>query len=342
MKNSVLCRLIASVSLLLGVPAFAQTLTWSTPQSHVFFPDVGGTSGRNSVAAAAYQGGIWIAYTSTSSCTGSDCPIVIANNGGAGASTAFNGGTRVNTSFFFQGYAISSDNPALLSATVNGVPTLFLAFHTSQGGEYLATTTTVDGSSWNVYVIGVPTISPVYSPSMALSPDGSTIYIGYMDASSTKPILCSVNAADRNSQSCQILSGLRGMNFNPGLAFFQNQLYMGFEDRGDSHCLYFDRGDPTTNSFSLWNPTNNCPEQTSSAPSLVNHNGLLYTAFRTNDSSQKFTVRVTTNGIDFAFRQQPGWSIDGPPGLVDLNLVGGSGILAVYSRSNLLYTSIGQ
>ncbi len=343
MKNSTLRRFVAVASLVLGVPSFAQTLSWSSPQSSAFFTDVGGTSGRNSVGAAAFQGGLWIAYTSTANCSG-DCPIVVANNGGAGASTAFNGGTTVPTSFFFTGYAVSSDNPALLSGNVINVgPTLFLAFRTSSGGEYIARTT--NGSSWDVFSlgsIGTSPSGPVYSPSMALSSDGSTLYIGYMDAATYNPILCSLNAANPSSPSCQTLTGLRPMFFNPGLSFFQNQLYMGFEDRGGSHCLYFDRGDPTTNSFSVWNPNNSCPEQTSAAPSLVTHNGYLYSAFRTNDSSQKFTVRVTTNGSDFGYRQQPGWSIDGPPGLVDLNQFGVNGVFAVFSRSNTLYTSIGQ
>jgi hypothetical protein len=344
MKSAVLRRLVAVGSLMVGIPAFAQTLSWSSPQAHTGFTNVGGSSGRNGVAVAQFGGGILVAYTSTNYCSGVnghvDCGIIIATNGGTGASTAFSNPTLVYTSQFSDGYAVSNDNPALLRAVVNGQETIFLAFKDSYGVEYLASTTNL--SSWTVYGVTGANGS-VYGPSMALSPDGSTIYIGYMNGSSYNPILCAINAGNPNSQSCANLTGLRTMNFNPGLAFFQGQLYMGFEDRGDSHCLYYDRGDPTTNSFSLWNPLNKCPQQTSAGPNLAVHNGYLHTSYRSNDSSQKFTDIVTTNGSDFGYRSQPGFAVDGSAALLDLNVFpGNNAVLAVYSRSNTLYTTIGQ
>lgn len=350
MKNSVLRRLVAVGSLLLGVPAFAQTLTWGAPRSHTFFTDVGGTTDRAGVAVTAFKGGIWIAYTSTTNCLTpspghTDCPVVMANNAGSGSSDAFNGGTTVPAPFLSTGIVVSSENPALTSGVVNGQETLYLAFRDSFGAEYVGKTT--DGVNWSYYGLAIPQ-GAIYSPSMALSADGNTLYIGYMDATQNlNQVLCSTSAQAPSNPSCYDFGdyGKKKVFFNPNLAFFQGELYLGVEDRGDSHCLYFYRGIPPTtpDGFEFVNPNNSCPEQTSATPALVVHNNVLYTAFRTNDGSHKFTVRASLNGHDFtSSRQQPGFSIDGPPAMVDLNQFGDNRVLAVFSMGHTLYVSYGQ
>ncbi len=331
--------LVAAASLLIAPSAFGQTLGWSTPVSNnSAIQPVGGTSGRNGVATtAAFNNEVWVAYATTT-CTADssgDCYLVVGHNTG-GASTTFENSALVNVSPI--GYAAANSNPALIAA--NG--SLWLAWNTATGEHYIASSQ--DGLNWTTLgnIIGVA--STVYSPSFAVNPSNPTIlYIGYMDATFHTPVLCTYDTNNANNQSCQSLTGLRTMNFNPGLAFFNGLLYMGFEDRGDSHCLYFYKYDPSANSFTFWNPIS-CGEQTSTAPSLATFRGDLYVAFRSNDSSQKFTVRVSTTGNDLAFRQQPGYSMNGPASLLDLNQLQTpqNVLFNNFAQSNLLYTSIGQ
>ncbi len=339
MKHAAVRLLVAVAFSLLGLPAYAQTLTWPTPTAALDL--VGGTNSRNGVATAVFKNAIWVAYTSDEDCTGSDCAIIVDNNGG-GSGAIYGQQSFVYYPQFANGYAVSNNNPALAVVNVGGTtPTLFLAFSDSYGEQYLMSTTT--GTSWSLYVIS-GAYGAVYGPTLAANPSDSTqVYVGYMNGSTYNPILCTVNTSNPNTQTCQNLTGLRTMNFQPGMAFWNGLLYMAYEDRGDSHCLYGYTYNPSTNSFTTWQPIG-CSEQTSTAPSLAVHNGYLYVAFRTNDSSQKFTVRVSTNGSDLAYRQQPGWSMAGPPALLDLNQLSPAINILMngLAKSNAYWTSNGQ
>jgi len=303
---------------------------------------VGGSYERNGVSAVAWNGGIWVAETSTQGCSGvnghSDCPVMISNNlgSGGGSSIYFSVPAPAYSTYFVGGQILGNSNPALLAVGT----TLYLAVNDSYGSAYIFYST--DGSNFNGTLSGNWTQNYLigYSPSLALDSSSNTLYVGYWNSETYNPILCSANASTHTSNGCQNLTGLRTMNFNPGIAVYDGLLYMGFEDRGDSHCLYFYKYTPSTNGFAFWNPLN-CGEQTSSAPSLATHNGELYVAFRTNDSSQKFTVRVSTTGNDLGYRQQPGFSTDGPPDLFDMNLVGVNEMQEFQVNSHVLNTSIG-
>ncbi len=88
-----------------------------------------------------------------------------------------------------------------------------------------------------------------------------------------------------------------------------------------------------------WMPLG-CTQQTSSGPGLAVYNNYLYIAYRSNDSSIKFTVEVSTDGntINSANRMQPGFAVDGYPLLVNV----GSALMGIYSRSNYLTTTLGK
>ena len=209
--------------LLIAPSAFGQALSWSTPVSNnSAIQPVGGTSGRNGVATATFNNEVWAAYATTT-CTAdnnTDCYLVVAHNTG-GAGTTFENSALVNVSPI--GYAAANTNPALIAA--NG--RLWLAWNTATGEHYIASS--ADGLNWTTLgnIIGVA--STVYSPSFAVNPSNPTIlYIGYMDATYYTPVLCTYDTTNNNNQSCQSLTGLRSMNFNPGMAFFNGLLYMGF------------------------------------------------------------------------------------------------------------------
>lgn len=327
------CLLGAAALLCMRIPAIGQTLNWSSPViNNPAMGTAGGSYERPGVSTAIFNGEIWAAFT-TKSCSGSDCYMILANTTG-GTSTTFENFRDIYISSSF-GYAMSNQNPALVAT--NGK--LWLTWVDSSNHHYIASST--DGEHWDFIgdVIDAPTT--VYSPSVAVNPSNpDIIYIGYMNSVYHTPVLCTYDTTNANNQSCQNLTNLRTMNFNPGMAFFQGELYMGFEDRGNSHCLYFYKYNPSNNSFTFWNPAS-CDEQTSTAPSLATFNNDLYIAFRTNDSSQKFTVRVTTNGSDWGYRQQPGWAMDGPPDLLDLNPTQNT-MMNAFVRSNYLQTSIGS
>ncbi len=341
MKHAAVRLFVIVAISLLGLPAFGQTLTWPTPTAAL--NQVGGSNQRNGVATAVFQNKIWVAYTSTQDCTSrSDCAIIIDNNGG-GSGAIYGSESFVYNSQFANGYAVSDDNPALAEVNVNGTtPTLFLAFKDSYGEEYLMSSTT--GSSWtNVYVVSGANGS-VYGPTLAVNPsDSTTLYAGYMNGSNYYPTICAINTSNPASSSCQNFTGLRTMNFQPGLAFWNGLLYAAYEDRGNSHCLYGFTLNVSTNSATAWNPIG-CNQQTSTAPSLETHNGYLYVAYRSNDSSQKFTVLVSTNGTDLGNRMQPGWSMNGPAALLDLNRLSPqvNVLMNGFAKSNVFYVSNGQ
>lgn len=336
MKHAVLGSIAAIALSLTGLPTFAQTLTWSSPTAELAY--VGGSNQRPGVTTVVFNNALWVAYTKNSGCTGSDCPILISTNGG-GSGQTWGAENTINSSYFSEGYAVSNNNPALAVVDVSGTQTLFLAFGDSYGEEYLMSSTT--GTSWtNLYVISGAYGAVTY-PTLAVNPSDSTLlYMGYMSGSTFTPILCTVSTSNPNTQSCQNLTGLNTMNFAPAMAFWNGLLYLGFADRGNSHCLYFYKDNTSTNTFTFWNPLS-CGEQTSTGPSLATHDGYLYVAFGTNDSSRKFTVRVSTTGSDLGYRQQPGYSMSGPPALLDLSPLGVAALTNGFAESSDFWNSTG-
>ncbi len=335
-KYTALCFFVVAASLLMRSSALGQTLTWSAPVSNnPSLQPIGGVSGRPGVYPVVFNGKVWVAFTS-SQCGSGICYINVANNGGSG--TTF--GNQSIVPFPDGDYATSNVNPALAVATNNGVQTLYLIFTTSAGQHEIAASN--DGYTWSDPngLIYVP--NTVYSPSVAQDPSNpSILYIGYMNGTYYTPVLCTFDTTNPNNQSCQNLTSLRTMNFNPGMVFYDNILYLGFEDRGDSHCLYFYKYTPSTNVFSFWNPLN-CGEQTSTAPSLAVYNNDLYVGFRTNDSSQKFTVRISTDGNTLPYRQQPAFKMDGAPALLNAAGTGNTGLFNFYAFNSHLWTSLGH
>lgn len=308
--------------------AFGQGLNWSTPQSSAnTAPAPGGVSGRPGIAGVYFNNQVWGAVTRT----GSYPEVQMINNGG-GTGTTFYSQSAVIVGGV---YALSNVNPALTQ--MNGY--LYLAYTDQNGLNYVVSST--DGVNWTgpsaSTASGLPSATQ-YSPSITADPATGTIYIAYANGQYYTPVVC--KWVPGSSASCTQYYSLDTENFNPGIVFWNGTVYLGYEHRGDSHCLYFYKYNPSTTGMTAWTPIG-CDEQTSAGPSLAIHNNQLYVAFRTNDSSAKFTIRVSPDGNTLNFRQQPGFTMDGYPQLVEIPGTVSS-LMNIYPRYSAVYATLGQ
>lgn len=322
---------VLTIFALAELPVFPQS--WTSPVNDSGIYNTGGTGQRNGVAVTVFNNEVWAAYTTSNDCSGGNCTIEIGNNGGGsylGFTTA-----RIPTSYFPGGYAVASSNPSLTSA--DGY--LILAFRDSDGTQYLMDST--DGVNWSSPQSINPGAPTIYQPSLAYDPNHpGLIYIAYMQQTSPyTPIFCTDELGNLSSYGCTFEYNLQPLNFNPSIVFWNGILYMAYEDRASDHCLRYYTSDASLQTFTPWN--NTCSEQTSTAPFLAVHNGDLFVAFRTNDSSQKFTALESTDGVNLGNRQQPGFSMDGPPSLVSLEDMSPTQdeLVNAFAKSNQLETS---
>ena len=108
------------------------------------------------------------------------------------------------------------------------------------------------------------------------------------------------------------------MNFNPALLSYGDSAIMAYEYRGNSHCVYSYLLNPDTNSSTIYQDGfANCPEQTSTAPSLAQYNSEVYLGFGSNDSGRSFDVRFTyQNSLYFYYRHSFPQGMNGSPNLL--------------------------
>ena len=319
----ILTSIILALGSLVSTSAFAQGLTWSAPQTSYNASKPGGVSGRPAVGGVFFNGTVYAAETIVSSFP----EVQILTNGG-GTSTNFSNLTAVPGSSPFD---TSNVSPALTKIGINS----YLAYTDQNGFNYVLSST--DGIHWTGPSAG-PDVLPAGTqdnPSITSDPSTNTVFIAYTNGQTFTPIVC--KWVPGSSPSCTQYYSLRTENFNPGIAFYDGLVYLGYEDRGNDHCLYFYKYTPSTTAMTNWQPIG-CNEQTSAGPSLAVHNNALYVGFATNDSNKKFTIRVSTDGNTLTFRQQPGFTMDGYPQLVDL----GGSLMNIYARGGYVTTTLGQ
>lgn len=205
-------------------------------------------------------------------------------------------------------------NPAL--AVVNG--SLYIAFTNYSNTTYLLSTT--DGITWSKPYELAPEISTTRGVSLTTNPNGANLlYVGLMNGSSYTPIVCDVypNTTDLSSstQDCQNLTNLNQMNFPPGMAIFNGMLYLIYQYRSDSHCVYGYAGYPSSSSYTAWNP-NGCNQQTSTQTSVAVYNNYLDIAFGTNDGNRQFLMLLSPDGSTLPYSQERSEGMNGPPNLL--------------------------
>ncbi len=298
-------------------------LSFSSPGTAANPTFVGGVSGRQGPAVTNLFNGSYasVAYTSTTPFDGQNDSYVYWNSGG-------NQYTQLNVT---NGVAASSANPALQSAVVAGQRTLFMALNIGQvqtsnyGGltGILSTTSIAQGGPWS-YVVNLggssntapnyPSVS--YSPSLAAS--SQYLFLGARNNADHTLTLCRLDITVQNgATTCNNFPGTAGMNFNPALFYWNNILYIGFTDQNNAtHAVRMytstDNGQTVSENTNI---TAVNGDQASTQPAFVQANNALYIGFRSNDGSQSFLYKWSTDGVNWTSSTNAGISIVSAPAL---------------------------
>ncbi|ADV82433.1 hypothetical protein [Terriglobus saanensis] len=311
-----LSSLLIALLTVFTVSASAQSLSWSASSS--LGVTISGVPGRETPAAAVYNGQMYVAYTSTSVADQFGNKYVYV---GSGTGAAYSGFGYINPS---GGVASSNTNPSLVAFKGR----LYLAFNNAAPtGTEFTDIVSFDGTSWGV-VTGLPVSGNVlYSPSLAT--DGTYLYVALLDAATRTMTLC--KSADGSTFSCTNFAGSLpdSLGYNPGLAVYNGVLYAGWVTNANSHDMYYytssDQGVTWTKSNALDGSQSSC------APHLGAHNGILWYDVRTNDDAHKFSQRYTTNGVSWANGADAHLAMEGEPAIQD-----GSG-LSIFSQYFYLF-----
>lgn len=140
---------------------------------------------------------------------------------------------------------------------------------------------------------------------------GPYLYVGLLNQSNVTLTLASI--AENNTVTVENYPSVT-LNFNPGLAVFNDVLYIAIETNANDHdIIYYTSTDGLTLSPPNYGADS---DQTSTAPTLAVFNNVLYLGFRSNDSSDNFLYKYTTNGTTWSSSIEPHIGIGGDPLLV--------------------------
>jgi hypothetical protein len=174
---------------------------------------------------------------------------------------------------------------------------------------------TSDGVNWGAD-LGLVTTGITGSPSLAVF--GPNLFVGLLNKSKVTLTLASI--AENNTVTVENYPSIT-LNFNPGLAVFNNTLFIATETNADSHdIIYYTSTDGLTLSSAN---TGAASDQTSTAPTLAVFNNVLYLGFRSNDSSDNFLYKFTTDGTTWSSSIEPHIGIGGNPLLVAATTLSG-------------------
>lgn len=347
MKSSIL-RLSVVLMFLLGTyPLTASALTWSNGIQDVNISNVGGGSTeRPTITSVIFNSRIYIAYTSTVGCSSTQqCEIMVAYTTGQQSDGSFQFDTPSALSVPGVGTVLSASNPSL---AVYGTYA-YISWTDSSGNNYVSESQ--DMVNWSS-PLTVPATPTVTSMDMVVQPGYGDLWIAYMQgpasSGSYSPVICSVipNNGDfpSSSTSCNTITYMSTVNFNPSLTWDQNNdLYAFMAYRGNSHCLN-SYVNPDAGQFGDWeyyNPSDLChDQQTSSAPSSVFYfDGLLYVAYRSNDSNIKFDYVAINTSTNTWTHVSLGDQMDGGPDLLAAST--DSGVSLLHSQELINFFALG-
>jgi hypothetical protein len=211
---------------------------------------------------------------------------------------------------------VTTANPALQQVTILGHSYLFLAAISQQtvssGG--VSNLFRFDGNTWTS--LGqISTQNTLYSPSFAAS--SQYLFTGLQNVDKTLTICRTDITILNDATSCTQHPGSTPMMFNPSMAYWNGVLYMAFEDDTNNHTLRMFTS--TDNGQTIAETTNiavNNQGQSSSVPSLVVLNNALCVGFRSNDASQHFLYKYSTDGINYTASTDTGVAINSGPAFV--------------------------
>ncbi|MGO8758124.1 MAG: hypothetical protein ACLQG3_08370 [Terracidiphilus sp.] len=276
---------------------FSQTLTWSTPERDTTTP-MGGESGRPGVGAVNWNGYLWVAYLGTSTVdSAGDFSVYTAYNSGG---INFGNKNQVTPGNSAQTVA-ALGNPSLV--VYNG--DLYLFYNDAYGeANYIYTS---DGVNWS-QVYTYAGLGYFIDASQSAAVYNGLIYVGFRNHADYSLILATIDSS--NDTSWTNFPSVT-LNFNPGLAVFNDSLYIAIETDANSHNLYYYT---TTGGTTLLGPyTGTATNQSSTAPTLAVFNNVLYLGFRSNDSKDNFLYMYSTDGVNWSSSIEPHVGIGGNP-----------------------------
>lgn len=303
--------LVRSLFLCAGLSASfasAQTLSWTIDGHQNVL--VGGVPGREGIGAAVFNTDplqqpqytrLYTVYTPTNDPVGDqygDNYIHIMSTEGGGMPYG-DQRTQSNT-----GTVMSDANPSLTASGATSLhgPYLYLAANSQQqGGGFGGYTNVFRSTDALHFEVGPQPYLGIwtdYSPSLTTDPATNDVYLGVRNIGDHTLALCRLAAAT-DQWTCQNFPGSRHMGFNPGLAFWNGVLYVGFVEEDNAHRLRmftsYDQGQTINENTDIANS-----DASSSNPSLVVYNNRLYVGFRSNDSGHNFLYKYSTNGLNYS------------------------------------------
>ncbi len=287
---------------------------------------LGGVPGRQGPAATfGYDNNIYIAYTSSqnpvSGDQDSDQYLYMYTPYGGPATQP----VLINP---LRGSVASDANPAILQIPKQNAsdvdPKILLAINSQQRAGDSGFTDVfqydVRTNTWDFALNDFPIDGNyITDDSPALATDGTYIYLGVRNAADHTLILCRETLAQTNA-TCQNFTSSKAMNFNPGMAVINGVLVIGYEEYDNTHALRVftstDQGQTIQENTDI---TTQNEDSTSTAPGLVVFNNTLYLGFRSNDSSQQFFYRATTDGFHWTAKlSNPEFAIGSSPAMIDV------------------------
>ena len=141
--------------------------------------------------------------------------------------------------------------------------------------------------------------------------------MGLRDHNTHNLVLCRISP---NGTAVVSEYGSIQLNFNPGMAVYNGLLYIGAESyNNDHHIDIYTSPDGAT----LTHSNAAASQETSTAPSLVVHNNVLYLGYRSNPGKE-FLYMYSTDGTTFSGSIDPHWTQAGPPTFVSADNLPGS------------------
>jgi hypothetical protein len=278
----------------LTTAANAQALNWTIDQPN--YVDVGGVPGRTGVGAAVFNSNMYFAFSAANDSLGDglndDYVHIFANT------VAANGDQRALTTS--GGYLVSDANPSLTTTgqTLLNPPYLYMALNSAQQSYGGATAAYRSTDGVHFALAPQPSLSYTdYSPSLTTDPATSDVYLGVRNAADSTVSICRLAAAT-DQWTCHSFPGTTQIGFNPGLAWWNNTLYIGFVNLANNHNLGLYAS--TDQGQTISGVSNIYTDQSSANPSLAVYNNVLYVGFRSNDSGNNLLYKYTVDGANFS------------------------------------------
>ena len=318
MKKSILLLFVAAI-VLSSASGHAQGPHWTNDTGVSNVTDLYTGNGRPGVTSASFNNQVWVAYTSSNCSSG--CAIKLTYSSAPYSASA--GNLYFSTPAYVyvpgQGNITSYNSPALIAQ--NGY--LYLAYNDASNTNWL--TTSSDGVNWSSPYQLSGQYPTTWAPSLAADAlNSGRIYAGFASSSTYTPVICAIYPNPSNmaltTQACYNFTSLNQMNYNPGMVYSPNinsGVMMGYEWRGNQHCLYGYILDPEAQYSYDYNAWQNCGDQTSVAPSMTIYEGSPYLAFGGNNNNRQFNIRFSEDGSDsLGYKQTLNQGMNGSPDLI--------------------------